>query len=246
MALLPIVAGAPGAQFTSTTNREGHELGGVMAFADGRRFRWGRAAATEIATARLCQQTLNDANWDELVVPTARAIGDRRVTITNGTAAITVDLFAGGYLNVENDAGEGYDYTILSNSAAGNAGTLTVDLKEALQIAWTTSTTVNVFAHPYGRVIVNPASGATAMIVGVTPRIIPASAYGWWQTWGPASVLTDGGATPVINEQVIDSPNVAGAVIATASTAGGEEFYVGVTMEVSADGEHGLYNLRIG
>ena len=245
MSLLPIVAGAPGAQFTSTASREGHELGGVMVFADGRRYRYGRATAREIATARLCQQTLNSAEWDELVVPTARAAGDRRVTITNGTAVITVDLFAEGYLNVENDAGEGYAYKISSNGAAGNAGTLTVDLAEALQVAWTTSTTVNVFAHPYGRVIVAPTT-VTAMLVGVTCRIIPASNYGWWQTWGPACVLTDGGTTPVINEQVIDSPNVAGAVIATASTAAGEEFYVGVTMEVSADGEHGLYNLRIG
>ena len=248
MALLPIVAGKPGDQFDVAAASSGHPLGSLMLFPDGRRFKYGRAAATQIATGLLCQQTLNDANWDELVVPTARAIGDRVVSLTNGTAVITVDLFKDGYLNVDDDTGEGYEYTISSNSAAGNAGTLTVNLREALQVAWTVATTVTVFAHPYGRVIVCPSSQATAMIVGVTPCVLPASNYGWLQTWGPCSVLTDtqsDAKPPVINEQVIDSPAVAGAVTATSSTGAGEEFYVGVTMEVSADTEYGIVCLRI-
>ncbi len=240
--LLPIVAGGPGDQFTVTDTQMGHPLGSVMVFADGRRFRYGRAASTDIATAKLCQQTLNNANWDELAVPAARAVGDRQVTVTNGSQAITVDEFKDGYLNVEDDAGEGYLYTIKSNSAAAGAGTCIVDLYEPLQAAWTTSTTVLLFKNPYSAVIVHP-SPATAMLVGTTPRIITASDYGWFQSWGPASVTTEG--TVVINERVIDSATADGAVAPTASTAAGEEFYVGVVMEVAATTEQSLVSLRI-
>ncbi len=246
MSLLPLVAGGPGDQFSggSTADQRNHPLGSGMIFADGRRFRYGRAAATEIATARLCQQTLNDANFDELVVPTARSIGDKQVTITNGVTAITVDLFKDGYLNVEDDTGEGYLYTIAGNSAAANGAAITVDIRDrsGLQVAWTTATTVNVFASPYGRIIIHP-SPATAMLVGVTPRVIAASRYGWFQTWGPASVLVEG--THVINEKVIDSGSADGAVAPTASTAAGEEYYVGVVMEVAATTEQGIINVHM-
>lgn len=242
MPLLPIVAGGPGNQFGVTDDQRNHPLGSVMVFADGRRFAYGRAAGTEIATARLCQQTLNHADYDELAVPTARAIGDRAVTVTNGATAITVDLFKDGYLNVEDDTGEGYLYTIESNTADAGSGTVTVNLRESLQVAWTTATTVNLFANPFGRVIVHP-SPATAFLVGVTPRVVTASDFAWFQTWGPASVRVEG--THVINEGVIDSATADGAVAPTASTAAGEEFYVGICMEVAATTEQGIIYLRM-
>lgn len=245
MALLPIVAGGPGNQFdgSSTTDQRSHPLGSVMVFADGRKFKYGLAEATAIATARLCQQTLNPADWDELVVPTARAIGDRTVTVTNGaTTAVTVDTFADGYLNVEDDAGEGYLYTIKSNGAAATGAAITVNLYEPLQVAWTTATTVNLFRNPMSHVIIHP-SPATALLVGVTPRAIAASRYGWFQTWGPASVLVEG--THVINERVIDSASADGAAAPTASTAAGEENYVGVVMEVAATTEQGIVFLQM-
>ena len=243
--LLPIVAGGPGDQFGNTSSAggpQGHPLGSVMVFADGRRFRYGRAGATALLTGQLCQQTLNDANFDELVVPTARAIGDKQITLTLGATATTVDQFADGYLNVEDDAGEGYLYTIRSNNAAATSGTVTIDLYETLQVAWTTSTTVGIFANPYGLVLVHP-SPATAMLVGVTPRAFPLSTYGWFQSWGPCSVEIEG--TVVINERVIDSASADGAVAPTGSTAAGEENYVGVVMEVAATTEQGIIWLKI-
>jgi len=242
---MPIVAGGPGDQFTNTASAagpQGHPLGGIMAFADGRRFRYGRAGATAILTGQLCQQTLNDANFDELVVPTARAIGDKEITLTTGATAATVDQFADGYLNVEDDAGEGYLYTVKSNAAAATTSTLTMQLYEGLQVAWTTATTVGIFVNPFALVLIHP-SPATAMLVGVTPRAFPLSTYGWFQTWGPCSVEIEG--TVVINENVIDSASADGAVAPTASTAAGEENYVGVVMEVAATTEYGIVALDL-
>lgn len=245
MPLLAIVAGGPGNQFTNTPSAEGqkgHPLGGVMMFADGRRFAYGRAAATAILTGQLCQQTLNDANFDELVVPTARAIGDRTITLTTGSTAATVDQFKDGYLNVEDDAGEGYLYTVRSNAAAATTATLTMTLYEELQVAWTTATTVGIYVNPYSLVIIHP-SPLTALPAGVTPRAFPLSTYGWFQTWGPCSVEIEG--TVVINEGVIDSATADGAVAPTASTAAGEENYVGTVMEVAATTEYGIVFLKI-
>ena len=241
--LLPIVAGGPGDQFTTTVAQAGHPLGSRMIFADGREFKYAKAGASvALAAARLNQQTLNNANWDELAVPTARAIGDKAVTITNGSQAITVDYFADGYLNVEDDVGEGYAYTIRSNSAAAASGVVTVNLYEGLQVAWTTDTTVNLFANPYAVTIIHP-SPATAMLTGVSLVVVGTDDYGWLQTRGPACVLVEG--THVINEKVIDSASADGAVAPTGSTAAGEENYVGVVMEVAATTEHGLVFLRM-
>lgn len=241
MALPNVAFGGNGAQFGVGTAKTS-PLGTAMYFADGRKFRFGKAAATEIATGKLSQRTLTDANFDELVVPTARAIGATTVTITTGATAVGKDDLVDGWVNVEDDAGEGYLYSVGSNDAAATTATLTVRLNEPLQIAWTTATTVGLVPSPFGAVIVHP-SPATAILVGVTPRVIPASNFGWFQCAGPASVTIEG--TVVINERVIDSASADGAVAPTASTAAGEENYVGVVMEVAATTEHGVVWLQI-
>lgn len=242
--LLPVVAGGPGDQFNngSTTDQRGHPLGSRMMFGDGRQYVYGKASATQIATAALCQTTLPSANYDELVVPTARAVGDTTITVTTGSTAVTADQLKDGYLTVSDDTGEGYMYTIAGNDAASTTATLTIRLREPLQVAWTTSTTVDIFVNPWATLIVHP-SPATAMLVGVTPRIIAASRYGWWQTQGLAAVTTEG--TVVINERVIDSASADGAVAPTASTAAGEEYYVGVVYEVAVTTEQSTINLQM-
>ncbi len=242
MPLLPIVAGGPGGQFNQDSNQQGHPLGSLMMFADGRRFRYGQATGTAIATASLCQQTLNNANRDELAVAAAVAAGARVITVTNGSAAIAVDDLVDGWVNIEDDAGEGYLYAIKSNDAAAGGATVTLDLYEDVQVALTTATTVLLFINPYGLVIIHP-SPATAMLVGVTLVAVTASNFAWFQDYGPASVVTQG--TVVINEKVIDSASADGAVAPTASTAAGEENYVGVVMEAAATTEHSLINLRM-
>ena len=240
--LMPIVAGGPGDQFNVTDDNRNHPLGSVMLFADGRRYKYGRAAATEIASGQLCQQTLNVADHDELAVDTP-AVGTNVFVVTNGaTTAITVDDHKDGYLNVEDDTGEAYLYTIRSNSAAATNGACTVTTYEPVQVALGAAATVLLYKIPMAEVILHPAP-ATALLVGVTCRIVTASDFGWFQTWGPASVLIEG--TTVINERVIDSATADGAVAPTASTAAGEENYVGVTMEVAATTEYGLIFLQM-
>ena len=250
MALLPIVAGGPGDQFNVNANQQGHPLGSSMLFADSRRYRYCHAAATEIATARLCQQTLNNANRDELAVAAAVAIGDRIITVTNGSAAIAVDDLADGYVNIEDDAGKGHLYTIKTNNAAAGAAVVTLTLYEPIQVALTTASTVVLFINPYAITIVHP-SPATAKLTGVTPRVLPASEFGWIQDKGPASLLGGTATTAlVINELAADHITVDGAVQGvllvegTPNVAGGQHT-VGVVMEVAADGEWSLIDLDV-
>lgn len=244
MAFPNIVFGSTGDQFDENNSAasRGRTLGTRMFFDDGRVYRWHRAGTVSIVTAALSQQLLNDANFDELVVPSAVAVGATVVTITNGATTVAADLFADGWLNVEDDTGEGHVYSIRSN-AAESAGSTNFDitLKEPVVVAWTTATTVLLYASPYGRTIIHP-SPATAMLTGVTPRAITTLLWGWLQTDGPASCITQG--TVVINEGVIDSASADGAVAPTASTAAGEENYVGIVMEVAATTEESLINLR--
>lgn len=241
MALPNVAFGGNGAQFVVGTSKTS-PLGTAMYFADGRKFRFGKAAGTAIATGKLCQQTLNDANFDELVVPTARAVGDTTVTLTTGATAVTKDQLVDGWIVVEDDAGEGYLYSVASNDAAATTATLTIRLNEPLQVAWTTSTTVGIFQSPFAAAIIHP-SPATAMLIGTTPRAVPASNFAWFGVAGPQICLVEG--TTVINERVIDSASADGAVAPTASTAAGEENYVAVTMEVTATTEHGLHWFNI-
>lgn len=248
--MYPGILTAPGnAKLSETkktyTNRR-WPLGTLLVTQDGRAFRFAENGATALAAGVVVQSEVPGANFDELAVPTARSVGDREVTVTNGATSVTADMFAGGYLNVEDDTGEGTLYLIESNSAAGNAGTISITLAEGLTIAWTTSTTVGLTKHPLADVIIHP-SPPTAAVQGVVPTSVAANAFFWAQVRGPASVLTDG--TVGIGKSVMASDATDGSVEAWALTEGTPNTEIaaaiGTVMEVGATTEHSLVKLAI-
>jgi len=163
-----IIHGTEGEQYSTYTSKR-WPLGTKMVLQDGREYRFGKAAATNIAAGKLCAATANGANFDELAVPAAVAVGQRTVTITNGATAIATDDFEDGYLNVEDDAGEGYLYKIKSHGIAGGSASVDIELASpgGLVVAWTTSTTVGLMTNPYKAAIIHPSPNVTALI-GVT------------------------------------------------------------------------------
>lgn len=242
MPLLPIVAGAPGSQFNESSTKEGHILGGLMMFADGRTFAYSQAAAVAITAGSLCAQTLNSANFDELAV-LAAAIGDKEVTITTGATAITLDQAADGYINVEDDAGEGHLYQIKSHPAIATTTNGVITLFEGIQVAWTTATTVTFFLNPWGAAIIHPSPPVTGLL-GVTPGARAASFFGWLQTKGIASVRGD--QTLIIGEQTRASDGLDGAVEALDRDGTDEnEAAVGLCLEVAATAEHSILALQL-
>lgn len=226
---------------TSTDKR--WELGKVMVLPDGRMFRYGRASALNVV-GNLYQQTLNSAEWDEIAVEAAAAIGATAVSITNGTAAIAADDFADGFLNVEDDAGEGRVYKISSNLAiaASAVGTINLYPNDPIQIALTTVTTVTLFRNPGVAVLIHQGP-PTAALYGVAAAAIAASSYGWYQFKGPCSVLTSA-TDPILGKIAMASDTVDGA-IETFTATGDDEEIVGTAMEAVATGEYALVNLNM-
>ena len=242
--LLPIVAGGPGDQFSESANPQGNPLGSRMYFADGREFAACRAGAIVLVAGALNQQTIPDTDYDQLAV-LAAAVGDNEVSVTTGSTALAVDEAADGYLNIEDDAGEGHLYTIKSHPAIGTSSTGVLTLYDSLQVAITTATTVQVALNAFGVVIIHP-SPPLAMIVGVSPHALPITNYGWLQRRGPASVLTEG--VLEIYRRVVPGDNVDGSVESTVGVivdgtppvGHGEIINVGVCIEIAATEEHSL------
>lgn len=226
---------------TSTSITGGNDLGTVGQTVDGRQFRWCKNGAVALSAGRVVQAEVPGANFDELAVVAAQAVGDKTVTITNGNTAITANMFRGGYLNVEDDTGEGHMYRIASHPAADTSASCVITLAVGLQVAITTSTTVGLTKHKCDAVIIHP-SPPTAAVVGVAPTSIAANAYFWAQFRGQASVLTDGVITA--GKYVMPSASVDGAVAAY-TTGGDDEIIIGQTVELAADTEHSAIDLFI-
>jgi hypothetical protein len=112
-----------GDQRKSTAQPGPHALGTQGAMEDGRLFRYVRNGASAMAPGKVYQRTVAGANFDELAIPSAHAAGSTTISVTNGATTVTKDQFKGGWLSVEDDAGEGYNYLIAGNDAeaAGSA-----------------------------------------------------------------------------------------------------------------------------
>jgi len=78
----------------------------------------------------------------------------------------------------------------------------------------------------------------TGACVGATTIDMTASYYGWFQTHGPAALLTDGTLTLV--SPAVRSDGTAGAVEVLDSDADAEGQVIGQVMCVSADSEYSL------
>ena len=244
-----IVYGREGAQYEiHATQRDGngrYPWGTLMMLPDGRQFRYVRAGGT-IAAGLLAQSEVPEANWDELAVNTF-ALGDKTMAITLGATAMDLNEAAWGYVNVEDDTGEGYAYSIFSNPAIGSGAEGTFVLNTGVRLAAVAATTVGVLKSPYRDIIVHP-SPPTAIVVGVVQQAMVAGNCGWVQVWGPCSVLTEG--TLVIGDSVQPSSSADGAVTPMTLTEGTPNVEiapnVGWCMEVAATTEYSMIFLRIG
>lgn len=138
-------------------------------------------------------------------------IGSRFMQIT--LASVTVDQFAGGTFHTTDDVGEGYTYTIKGNNATGDPATndFRLEIYEPLKVAVDNTTDFAIFGHPFSNLEIATAATDIATVgVTVNTMDVSAEAFGFVQTWGPASILTDG--TIALGDQVSISDTVAGAV----------------------------------
>ena len=203
------IGGDGGQSIYEESSTPKHRVGEKLELSDGRVFRYASFAAATGAGLLVSQDISETA-----IVPTdgkltAASAGATEVTYTDsGTVgSATLNQYAGGYLHITDDAGEGYQYRIKSNTAA-SSNAITFTLYDGLEVAVTTDTDVAVTGSLWNNLI--GASATDYVVCGVTPISFTVNYYGWVQTRGIATVLADGTITAGGNLTLSDG--VTGAI----------------------------------
>ena len=200
----------------------------------GKTFRYALAGASALVKGNLLQEAVEDTTYENMAVGTAGAAGDLYIQVTNGTATITNAQFVGGTISTYT-AGTvtiGDEYTITAvTGTLTTGGALKVWLDRPLRYAYTTSAKVVMKRSPWSGVIQMPATTPTGMPVGVAIYEIPATYYGWVQTHGMASVLSDG-STFAVGSSVGTPSGTAGCI--TVGSVATTKHVVGVAREAAA------------
>lgn len=208
------------------------QLGAVGATEDGRIFRYVKFGGTStINPGLVLQGPAAPANSTGLAITAAGTggqvtanlqAGSQTLVITNGATAVTADQFSTVEIIV-NGTLPLYSLRVQGNTAAGNAGFITLRLKDRLP----QNITQLVPGTDTANLVVSRFNGPTASLtgnapVGVTRNVIPNTAsvtnFGWVQSGGQCYVKA---TTATIGLGVaVDLAGTAGYVIISAATTG--------------------------
>ena len=248
------IYGNPGDEKVTGTTKL-HPFGTRMMIDGDRIFKYGSiSSAGAVGAGKIVQAAVPHAGHDmDLVIPTAVAVGDKSITVTTTATDAAKDLYADGYVYINDGAGEGHVYKIRSHDALdySESAALTLNFHDGDTCAEAidTSALAGVFQNPYSNQVVSTAGahGArTGVITGVCATEMTASYYGWFQTWGPAAVLIST-STTVVGNHVRTSDNVAGAVEPLDRDGTNENWEaIGIAgIEGAVDTDYGIVELRI-
>ncbi|MEE9149927.1 MAG: hypothetical protein V3U27_21325, partial [Candidatus Tectomicrobia bacterium] len=123
------------------------------------------------------------------------AAGTKTITVTMDQN-VTTDEYKDGYIYINDEAGEGFVYDVVSNLGANvteptDAVTAAVTLRDPLVVALTTSSQATLVKNLYAEV--TPTWGEPPNIIaGVVPIAVAADEFFWCQVRGPAAVKQEG------------------------------------------------------
>ena len=178
-------------------------VGTLIERQDGARFRYGHFGAdttegSAVAPNRGQSHVVVDAIT--VVAPTSAQ------TTTDGTIGYTyieatptntpgTDSYAGGYLTVSNNTGEGFSYRIKGNTTLGNPASTTfrIELYSKLQASLSATSDIVITGSSWNNL--QPVGDGNSTATGVSVNNVDASEkpYSWVQTKGIAAVLQDSG-----------------------------------------------------
>jgi len=195
------------------TAKPKYALGHKIELSDGRVFRYGHFGA-DVTQGKFVAQDISESGKASGAGVTAPASAKTTTDGTTGSYFVeiasystTANQFAGGYLAITDDTGEGYTYRIIGNTVSGNPGTglARIQLFEPLVKALDATTEYAVMGSKYQNL--ESATIATDNILaGVTVRSMDVSEapYGWVQTKGPITVTMseEAGSTGAIGDAV--------------------------------------------
>src|SRR3990167_360744 len=172
----------------STETVPSHQLGSIGISNDGRKFRYARTGAVALVAGDVVQSPA-EVTGNQSRIVAAAAVGATSITTTD-TVTTTANQYDDGYIIVTGEAstGTGHIYRIKSHTVA-TAAVATFQLYDAVEVALTATTQVDIVANPYRGVITWPAT-QTGSAIGVAFVAAPIDFYTWVQTGGVASVLS--------------------------------------------------------
>jgi hypothetical protein len=232
-----------------------HPLGTRMLIGGDRVFKYGGiSSAGAVGAGNIVQASAAIAGHDmDLVITAAVAVGGKSITVTTTATDAAKNLYADGYVYINDGAGEGHMYRILSHAAHDYSDDADLTLNfydgDTCAEAIDTSALAGLMLSPYSNMVISTAGahGArTGIVTGVCATEIAASSYGWFQTWGVAAVLCDTTAF-VVGNHVRTSDNQAGAVEPLDRDGTNENWEaIGVAALVApVDSDYGVVDLRI-
>jgi hypothetical protein len=216
-------------------------LGSVLYYGD-RVFRYGLAGGVALTAGKLVQTIVGTkADHQDLAPTAAVAAGEYEISVETAGTDLTLNQYAGGYLYVNDVTGEGQCLKIKSNPVHDHSAdpSVVITCHDALATAITTSSKVSLMSDPWSGLVVAPAA-ETGAVMGVPVVDMALSAYGWFQTYGPAAVLTVG--TLVLGHNAVRSATVAGGVAPATSDI---LDIVGTVMLVDVTTDYSLIKLNI-
>jgi hypothetical protein len=213
-------------------------IGSIGVSRDGHVYQYGKAEGA-VASGLLAVAEAVVANHTNRTVADSVAVGGDEITVNIGATAAAQDLYADGFLVVNDAAGEGVAYKIAGNSAGAGSDVVRVRLYDPVTKALTVSVSeVSLIKHPAMDCAV---STTLAKAVGVANVDVADEGFAYFQKTGVCSVLADG--APAKNNRVIQSNGTAGAVEVQVETDIIET--VGVALETLTTTEHRAVVLSI-
>ena len=184
---------------------------GTMLYDGDRVYRYIGMGGTGVTAGKCLQhRALHHADHRNIAVQADTAAAATAIPVTLGATAAAKDLYAGGYININDGAGEGQMFRIKGNAAADASATLTLNLFDKVSTALAAATSkADLITNVYDNLIVAPAA-ETGAVVGVTVIDMTADYYGWAQVGGPCAVLQVG--TVVLGNNAVRSGGTPGGV----------------------------------
>lgn len=231
-----------GQDFRVTSTTKDNRLGVRGSTVDGRTYRYisNFTGAATLAAGLLAVQSTPETNHVNQLIDAAAAIGALKVDINVGATAAAADLYADGYLNIQDVTGEGILYLIEGHAAIDSSGIGTINLAEPIKVALVAdSSEGSLIQNKFSNLVISVSDQADDP-VGVPNIAIADDLYGWVQTGGPCSVLGD--EVVAVGDNVTIGDSTGGAVSVVNADS---EPLVGVCMQATVDGEYTVVDLKL-
>ena len=201
-------------------------------------YRYCKMGSGAVTAGKCVTHAASIADHFDLTPTAGVAAGETAISVETAGTDITLNQYAGGYLYVNDAAGEGQMLRIRSNPAHDHSddASIVITTYDDLATAITTSSRVTLIADPLSALIVQAAT-TTGATMGVTVVDMAASHFGWMAVSGPQAVLTSG--TLVVGNHAVPL----GAAGAVGPAAGDVIQVIGTVMIVNVTTDYSLINL---